>query len=449
MRKLIKMTAVVLGAAGVAGCESPKPTVAQPKPPVVLVGTPITREVTEFEDFTGRTDAVYSVEVRARVTGYLDKVYFKDGDDVHEGDLLFEIDPRPYQADFDRTESTVAQGLAHLKRLEADNRRAQNLFKRQAIGQEEYDRITGDYSEAVAAVGIAKANRDLAKLSLGFTKVTAPISGRLSRRLVDPGNLVTQDQTSLTTIVSLDPMYVYFDIDERTLLRLRGLVKSGRLKTRHEAEVPLQGALADEEGFPHKGTINFSENRLDANTGTLRIRAVMENPKVEGRPNFRLLSPGLFMRVRLPIGAPYKATLVPEQALGTDQGRRFIYVVNDKNQAIYRPLDKVGPLEGGFRVIESGVSPGERIIVSGLQRVRRGEKVDPRPAEPPAKTSTVSTPAATGERRGAAEGAPADHVVASRRNDPAPAVPERSPRTDAAPASDTGPNTVRPVHQRQ
>lgn len=347
---------------------------APTKPPVVLVSTPVSDEITEYEDFTGRTDAVFSVEVRARVTGYLEKVNFKDGAEVKEGDLLFEIDPRIYQAELDRSEATVLQAEARLKRLEADNRRANLLFNRGAISREEFERISSDFAEGTAAVGIAKANRDLAKLNVGYTKVTAPISGRISRRLVDPGNLVAADVTPLTTIVSLDPMYVYFDIDERTMLRFRRLIREGKVQSREAgAVVPVHAALSDEEGFPHKGTINFSDNRVDAATGTLRVRGSIVNPIP------RVLSPGLFMRVRVPIGTPHYALMISEQSLGTDQGRKFLYVVNDKNEVVYRPV-KVGPLNEGMRVVEEGLSRGERVIVSGLQRVKPGAKVEPKPA---------------------------------------------------------------------
>ena len=377
---------IAMAWATITGCNQEKPQLAATRPQVVLVSRPVTREVTDFEDFTGRSDAVFSVEVRARVTGYLDKVLFEDGSEVKEGDLLFQIDPRPYEAALAAAEATVIQSEAHQNRLKADHRRASNLFTRGAISREEVDRIVGDYAEASAAVGIAKAQRDLAKLNLEFTKVTAPIGGRTSRRLVDPGNLVQADQTALTTIVSLDPIYVYFDIDERTLLRLRRLIREGRIKPRTEAEVPVLVGLSDEEGYPHRGFINFSDNRVDPSTGTLRVRGVMPNPK-PAQGSFRFLSPGLFMRVRLPIGTPHQSILIDEQALGTDQGKKFLYVVNDKNEIVYRPV-KIGSLNEGKRVIEEGLAPGERVIVSGLQRVRPGVKVEPKSMEDSMHAST-------------------------------------------------------------
>ena len=385
------------------GCEKPMPKVLPPKPTVVSVKKPVSDYVTDFEEFTGRTQAVYDIKIMARVTGYLDKVYFKDGAEVKEGDLLFEIDPRPYKAELARTEATVAQGDAHLKRLEADFRRASSLLARYGISREEYDKITGDRAEAEAAVGIAVASRDLAKLNEEFTRIKSPITGRLSRRMVDPGNLAKSDETILTTIVSLDPLYVYFDVDERTMLELRRLIREGKMPSRDVAEVQIEAGLADEvdlEGnqiFPHEGTINFSDNKVESGTGTLSVRASIANPRSEASTS-RVLSPGLFIRVRLPIGSPHKSILVPEQAIGTDQGRKFLYVVNDKDEVVYHPV-KVGKLDRGLRVIAEGISADDRVIVSGLQRVRPGSKVKPndvskpvRAEKPDLKTNPDVTP---------------------------------------------------------
>jgi multidrug efflux system membrane fusion protein len=360
--------------AAVAGCERPttKPAV---KPPVVMVSAPITEEVQDYEDFTGRTDAIPKVEIRARVTGYLEKVYFKDGDDVKEGDLMFVIDPRLYKADLERATSTVSQNEARFNRLDLDYNRAKKLFERGVIGREEYDKSFGDRAEAEAALGVSKAALDYAKLNDEFTRVRAPISGRVSRRMVDPGNLVQADVTALTNIVSLDPLYVYWDIDERTLLKIRRLIREGKVKTRSEQEVPVFAALSDEEDFPHRGTIDFADNQLDASTGTLRLRAQLENPKPH------LLSPGLFMRIRLPVGPARRSIMIPEQALGTDQGRKFLYVVNPKTKEVIKRSVVIGKLDKGLREIHQGLAQGESVVVSGLQRIRDGLKVEPRPAE--------------------------------------------------------------------
>lgn len=367
-----------------AGCARSPMKLADPPPDEVLVSLPTSDEVTDYEEFIGHTEAIFSVEVRARVNGYLDKVNFNDGDEVEKGATLFEIDARPYKATFDSTTAMLEQGQARLTRTTADHRRADALLQRNAIGREEYDRIQGDYAESKATIGAAKASLDMAQLNLDWTKVVAPISGRLSRRMVDPGNLVQADNTPLTNIVSLDPMYAYFDVDERTTLKIRRLIAEKRIQSRQEAELPVLIGLSDEADFPHRGIINFSDNKIDAATGTLRVRGILPNPKP------RLLSPGLFVRIRLPIGVPHKSVLISEQAVGTDQGRKFVYIVNkkkipdkktkqerDAELVEYRPI-KVGMLSNGLRVVDEGLAIGERVVVSGLQRVRPGKEVAPR-----------------------------------------------------------------------
>jgi RND family efflux transporter MFP subunit len=381
--------ALGLGPAGCARAPSSAPAAA---PTPVSVSYPVEREITRYADFTGRLEAVYSVEIRARVTGYLDRVCFKDGDEVNEGASLFEIDPRPYKVDLDRAEGSLAQTEARLERLEADRRRVVALFNRASISREEFDRITGDFKEARASLNVARANRDLARLNFEFTTVRAPIGGLLSRRMVDPGNMVQADVTPLTTIVSLDPMHLYFDIDERTVLKLRGLVREGKLQSRGEgAVVPILAALADEEGFPHKGVINFSDNKVNPKTGTLRARGLIENPVVEGK-DFRMLSPGLFARVRLPLGEPHRALLVTERAIDTDQGQKVLYVVDARNEVASRPV-RLGAIHDGLRAIEDGLKPGERVIVVGLQQVRPGAVVEPKlvdmPGPPPRRPGAV------------------------------------------------------------
>jgi len=372
----------------VPGCGRPQAATPTTKTEEVVVCVPVVEEITDFEDFTGRTEAVASVEVRARVTGYLDKILFKEGTEVKQGDPLFEIDPRTYQADLRRAEATLLQAEARLKRLRLDHKRAAPLLPSQAISQEDFDRIVGDRDEAEAAVKLAEAARDLARLHVGFTRVTAPISGRISRQLIDAGNMVKADETPLTTIVTVDPIYAYFDEDERTMLRIRRMIRAGTMKSAQEAVAPVLLGLVDEEGHPHEGTLNFVDNRVDVMTGTLRLRGIFPNPN-------RLLSPGLFARIRVPIGSPHSAILVSEQALGSDQGQKFLYVVNDKDEVEYRRV-KVGPFQDGLRVIEEGLGQKDRVIISGLQRVRPGEAVKPTlaagraPGESPAETPPVA-----------------------------------------------------------
>ena len=388
--RLAMLAMVPLATLALAGCAETAAKLPPPKPAVVLVDTPTAREVTDYEDFVGQTTPVKVVELRARVTGYLDKINFTDGDEVEANAVLFEIDPRKYQAEVNRTKAALEQAEALQRRTTLDLNRAKGLAGREAVSRQEFDKFVGDQAEAAASVGVAKANYDTAQLNLNFTKVTAPIAGRLSRRLVDPGNLVKEDDTMLTTIVAPDPIYVNFDVDERTLLRIQKLIREGKVKSRQEAEVPIYAALADDADFPYRGTINFSENRLDPGTGTLRVRAQIPNPKP------RVLTPGLFMRVRLPVGTPRMAMLIPEQAVGTDQGQKFLYVVDAKNVVNQRPI-KVGVLTDGLRVVEQGLAAGEKVVVSGLQRVRPKAVVDPKPAKEPVSAVAGDTKAAAGK----------------------------------------------------
>jgi RND family efflux transporter MFP subunit len=357
-----------------AGCaESGGPPPALPDPEV-KVAKPVTRVVTDYEDFPGRLEAVNSIDLRARVSGYLEKVNFKEGADIKKDDVLFEIDARSYEAELHKAEGNVEQSDGRLKRLEFDYDRYARLLPKGVVGREEYDKVVGDRAEAKGAYDAALASLDMARLNLNWTKVRAPLTGRVSRRYLDPGNLVKADDTILTTIVSLDPIYAYFDLDERTTLRMKRLIQSGKLKWSLEESLPVELGLADEEGYPLHGSINFADNRVDADTGTWRLRAVVKNPDLA-------LSPGLFVRVHLPIGKPFSALMVCEQALGTDQGQKFVYVVDKKaktdkeghtaqaDEVVYRRV-KVGRLHGGLRVIEEGLKADERVIVSGLQRVR-------------------------------------------------------------------------------
>jgi RND family efflux transporter MFP subunit len=353
------------------GCGGPSQKPSASTTPDVEVALPITKQIVDHEDFTGRTDAMKSIDLRAQVTGYLDKVMFREGFDVKEGQTLFLIDPRTYQAEYDRAVANLAQAKAHLARLEADFQRAQTLIQRAAIAKADYDLALGDRNEAAAMVGVNEAAVQNAKLNLDFTKVTSPISGRVSRQNIDPGNLVMANQTVLTTIVSLDPIYAYFDVDERATLRFRRLLEAGKVKSAREGKAPCLLGLADEDDkYPHEGAINFVDNRLDPSTGTLRLRGVFDN-------HTGFLSPGMFVRIRVPIGQPHLAILATERAIGSDQGQKFLYVLNDKNEVVYREV-QIGAFENGLRVIDSGLALGERFIVNGLQRVKPGVTVRPK-----------------------------------------------------------------------
>ncbi len=388
------MAALLLGLS--AGCGHPA-TQAQmpaPKPPEVTVEMPVSTVITDYEDFTGRTMAQPQIEIRPHVTGYLDKIYFKEGADVKAGDMLYEIDPRPYQAEVDRAQGNLTQAEAHLKRLNADLQRGKTMLPNRTISPQDFDQMVGDQAEAEAAVSVAKANLDLAKQNLDYTKIRAKIDGRMSRTMLDAGNLVKVDETVLTTIVSLQPIFVTFGVDEHLLRRVHTYVEKGMLKPTQDGKVPVLMGVASEDGFPQQGYVNFIDNHLDLNTATLQVHGVFDNTQ-------RRILPGLFARVRLPLGEPYQALTIPEQALGTDQGQKYVYVVNPENKVEYRSVD-IGRLDGKRRVIHKGVAEGDRIVVSGLQRVRDGAVVSPKLAEATAKTDgakstgTIQTAIQTG-----------------------------------------------------
>jgi RND family efflux transporter MFP subunit len=355
------------------GCDRAPVGPPAPKPQQVLFVTPREEVVSEYEEFTGRTAALRTVEIRSRVSGYLDKVSFADGADVQAGDVLFEIDPRWFKAAADQAAGNLSQYEARIERLDRQVKRATPLIENKVKSLEEYDQYTFDHAEAKATHKAMVAAKELADLNLSYTHVTSPIDGRISRRMVDPGNLVRADETVLTTVVAMDPIYAYFDIDERTVLRLRRLVREGRIRSTRESEVSVQLALADEDEFNLSGAIDFVDNQVDPTTGTLRLRAVIANPQ-------RLLSPGLFVRVRFPVGDPHPALMIPEESLSTDQGQRFVYVINDQNRVVYRRV-KTGMLLAGRRVITDGLASSDRVAVTGLQRLRRDSEVDPRPMQ--------------------------------------------------------------------
>jgi RND family efflux transporter MFP subunit len=384
-----KQTLVFLLAAALVavGCARKSEKAPPPPPPEVVVRTPLIQKITETEEFTGVTRAVQTVEIRARVTGYLEKVLFQDGIDVQEGSQLFLIDPRTYKAEVDKAEATLKQNDATLERLTADYRRGQAMVPGRAISVEELDKIKGNRSEADAAVRAARASLEAAKLNLDFTRVVAPISGRISRRMVDPGNLVKADDTLLTTIVSLDPIHAYFDVDERTVLKLRRMIQEKKIDSARSRPLQVKIGLADEDGYSRTGMIDFIDNQLDHGTGSLRVRASIDNKPVNGTYT---LSPNMFVRVQLPVGAPQDSLLVPEAALVSDQGNKFLFVLTSENKVESRRvlLGQHEVIEGeSFRVVKTpprtsktqklGLQPGERVVVTGLQRVREGITVVP------------------------------------------------------------------------
>jgi RND family efflux transporter MFP subunit len=374
---LVLAGAAVVCSGTLSGCQNAPAQMPPPKPPEVVVGRAVLQEVLDQEEFTGRTEALEAVEVKARVSGQLVKIAFEEGDDVKKGDPLFEIDPRPLQAELDRAEGNLVQAEAHVKRLESDYGRMRTLLPGVSTTREEHDKVFGDLAEARGAVRAAVAARDMARLNLEYSRITSPIDGRIGRRMLDPGNMVKADETSLIYIGKLDPMYATFDVDERTYLRLfrtlagaslsAGGQGGGTVTLAQVREIPVAMGLVDEEGFPHKGKINFVDNRIDQNTGSVWVRGIFANPN-------KLLTPGLFVRVQIPVGEPRQAILIPEQSLGSDQGRKFVYVVNDQNEVAYRPVE-VGTQHGQLRVVKKGIEAGERVVVSGLQKIRDKAKV--------------------------------------------------------------------------
>jgi len=344
-------------------------------PPTVTTSQPVERAVIDYDEYTGRTAAVEEVEVRARVSGYLNKVNFKEGSEVQKGDLLFVIDPRPFQTVLDAAMGQVAQWDAKRARAEADVARTQRLLPRGAASQKDLDTAMADLNEARAAIQSGQAAVNRAILDLEFTKVTAPISGRISRTFITEGNLVNADATVLTTIVSLQPMYAYFDVDERSMLRYQQLARASN-QTKARGRVPVSLTLANETIEPQQGVLDFVDNRVDPTTGTIRTRGVFRNTN-------RLLTPGLFVRVRIPGSDTYQALLVSDRAISTDQGQKHVWVVNEQNVVEYRQVS-VGALQNdGLRVVNTGVKSGEWIVVNGLQRVRPGVTVAPQRGDMP------------------------------------------------------------------
>jgi RND family efflux transporter MFP subunit len=367
--------AALLALSGCSGNAAAGQSSAAPPPPQVTVARVITRTVTDSESFSGRFDAVHHVDIRPRVTGYISSVNFVDGSIVHKGQLLFVIDPRPYEADYQRAQADLDQARAQAALAKAERIRAVSLFAAHAISKDEFDTRTANERQSAASVEAAKAAVAAAQLNLTFTRVTAPITGRVSRAIVTAGNLVTNGQTLLTTVVSLDPIYVQFNADEQAYLSFEKYAgRSARRQAARGAGPDALGnavyvGLADEQGYPHEGHLVFMDNSLDATTGTIYARALLANP--DGR-----FVPGLFARIKLIGNDHYPAVLVNDSAIGTDQTLRYVLLLGADNRVELRPVE-LGPLVDGLRVVRSGLKPGDTIIVNGLLRVRPGMQVTP------------------------------------------------------------------------
>ena len=376
---------LILPVALTGGCERRSGAQAPP-PPTVTVSHPVERDVIEWDEYIGRLEAVESVDVRARVSGFIDAVHFEEGKKVQKEQLLFTLDPRPFDAELDRAKADVARADAELQHTAEEVARLEPIRGSSATDKEYKDQLYAKRA-AEAAKAAAKAAERTAQLNREFTEVKAPIAGQVSRRLVTRGNLVNGgagQATLLTTITSLDPIHCYVDADERAVLKYQRLRREGGRVSARDQKIPAFMALSDEQDgdFPHEGVIDFVDNRLEPGTGTLQARASIPNPG-------EWLTPGLFARLRVPGSAPYHAVLVSDQAVRSDQGRRFVMVVGAEHVAEVRPV-KAGALFDGLRAVE-GVRPDEWVIVNGLQRVRPGVKVDPKPAPMPARASLATT----------------------------------------------------------
>jgi len=380
----------------ISACDSKRNEYVEPPPPKVTVAQPVQQEVIDYLEFTGTSQAFEEADIQARVAGFLQSMHFTPGTQVKKDDLLFVIDPKEYQAELNAStaELTAARAMQH--RAEIEYERAKRVYDQGAGRETDVVKWRGERDIALAAIERAKAKVERARLNLSYTRVSAPISGRVGRNLVDLGNLVGEGEpTLLTKVTRFDPIYVYFNLNERDLLRVmdtyRQAIKEKSVNPEEEVEIPLFLGLANEDGYPHEGEYDFAESSVDPGTGTMRLRGVFENPGPAP-----VLVPGLFARLRLPIGKQASALLVTERAIGADQSGNFLLTVGSDNMVAKKPI-RMGQLVDGLRVITEGLQPGERVIVKGLQRARPGAKVDPEQIE--MKTLTASAIQAAAEAK--------------------------------------------------
>lgn len=362
---LLVLSAAVLTACGKGGDQAG----GQGGAPQVSVAQVISKEINEWDELSGRIEAAEFVEVRPRVSGYLTRVNFQPGSIVKKGDVLFVIDPRPFQADAARADADLKRAETARELAKSEVARATMLLEVKAISQQEFDQRASQLREAESMAKSAQAALVSANLNIEYANIRAPISGRVSRNEITIGNLVNPGSTLLTTIASQNPVHVYFEVDEQQFLKYVNLARSGERASSREKRNPISMGLANEEGFPHTGYVDFVDNRLDPRTGTMRGRAVFDNKE-------QRFTPGLFAKLKLVGSGTYKAILINDRAVGTDQSKKFVLVVDKDNKATYRPV-KLGPIVDGLRVVKEGLQPGESIVVNGLQRVRPGMVVSP------------------------------------------------------------------------
>ena len=368
---------------GLSGCSKNSAANTTPPPTPVHVATVSASEVTDWDAFTGRFEAVEAVKLRPRVSGYIDQVKFAEGREVKKGDVLFVIDPRPYRVQFERAQAEFVRAQARSELAQSELARSQKLLAAHAVSQEEYDQRASALNQARADQLAARAAMEAAKLDLDYTQVIAPIDGRVSRAEITAGNYVAAGETILTSVVSLDPIYVYFEGDEQTYLKYADLAKRGERPSSRDNANPVFIGLANETDFPHVGKMNFVDNALNPETGTIRARAMLDNPE-------HLFTPGMLARVKLQGSGKYTATLIDDDAVATDQDRKYVMVVNAQNVVEYRSVELTGMYDNR-RIVRSGLQAGERIIVGGLQRVRPGMTVAPQEA------ATANTDNAAGQ----------------------------------------------------
>ncbi len=374
----------------------------QPPPPAVSVAEVVVKEVTQWDEFTGYIEAVEAVEIRPRVAGYIESINFDEGKEVKKGDVLFVIDQRPFKAELARAEAELARAHARSKLAGAQAQRARRLLETRVMSEDDYDERIAAEAQAKADIRAAEAAVEVTRLNLEYTEVRSPIDGRTGRALVTAGNLVSggemvPDATLLTTVVSLDPVYVYFDGDERTHLRYSDMARRGERPSSREVPNPVQVGLADEEGFPHRGHMDFIDNQLDPGTGTIRVRAVLDNKD-------RIFMPGLFARIKVLGSGKFSALLIDDKAVLTDQDRKYVFVLGAGDTAERRDV-KLGRIVEGLRIVNAGLGAGDKVIVHGVQKVFfPGQPVSPQlitMGDPP-----PSPPAPAGPPQGAAGDTP-------------------------------------------
>ncbi|WP_288475961.1 efflux RND transporter periplasmic adaptor subunit [uncultured Pantoea sp.] len=359
VRQGLTLFGMILLIAQLSGCDRGVAQNAPPPPPEVSAAPVLVKPVSQWDNFNGRVEAVQSVQLRPRVSGYIDSVNYREGDEVRKGQVLFTIDDRSYRAALEQAKAELARARSQASLARSESGRSEKLIGTQAISREAWEQRRAAASQAQAEVLAAEAAVDMAQLNLDFTRVTAPIDGRASRAMITAGNLVTAGDSAsvLTTLVSQQQMYVYFDVDENTFLHYQAMARQGQQRQ----ALPVEIALAGDQGFPHQGRVDFLDNQLTASTGTIRMRALLDNPQ-------RQFTPGLFARVRLPGSAQFEAILIDDKAVLTDQDRRYVYVVDGEGKAQRRDIQP-GAMVEGLRIVKSGLQAGDRVIVAGLQKV--------------------------------------------------------------------------------